>query len=126
MKRKNVLTSFCIGLLVVGLIVDLTFYIAMSDGIKQGLNVWNEFINNSILAVCRAIVVIFLIVLAYIRRSITTSSSLTFIIVSLAGLLLFVKMYDPENYIFIVPICIYLINVILGVIYHIKMKRTLA
>ncbi|MBG9789120.1 hypothetical protein [Brevibacillus laterosporus] len=126
MKRKNVLTSFCIGLLVVGLIADLTFYIAMSDGIKQGLNVWNEFINNSILAVCRAIVVIFLIVLAYIRRSITTSSSLTFIIVSLAGLLLFVKMYDQENYIFIVPICIYLINVILGVFYHIKMKRTLA
>ncbi|AYB38155.1 hypothetical protein [Brevibacillus laterosporus] len=126
MRRKNILTSFSIGLLVVGLIADLTFFIAMSDGIKQGLNVWNEFINNSILAVCRAIVVIFLIVLGYIRRSITSSSSLTFIIVSLAGLLLFVKMYDQENYIFIVPICIYLINVILGVIYHIKMKRTLA
>ncbi|PPA80858.1 hypothetical protein C4A76_24985 [Brevibacillus laterosporus] len=125
MRRKNILTSFSIGLLVVGLIVDLTFYIAMSDGIKQGLNVWNEFINNSILAVCRAIAVIFLIVLAYTRRSITTSSSLTFIIVSLAGLLLFVKMYDQENYIFIVPICIYLINVILGVFYHIKTKRTL-
>ncbi|WP_035319136.1 hypothetical protein [Brevibacillus laterosporus] len=126
MRRKKVLTSFCIGLLVVGLIADLTFFIAMSDGIKQGLNVWNEFINNSILAVCRAIVVIFLIVMAYMRRTITTSSSLVFNIVSLAGLLLFIKMYNQENYIFIVPILIYLINVILGVFCHIKMKRTLA
>ncbi|MCR8964116.1 hypothetical protein O0550_13020 [Brevibacillus halotolerans] len=126
MRRKKVLTSFCIGLLVVGLIADLTFFIAMSDGIKQGLNVWNEFINNSILAICRAIVVIFLIVMAYMRRTITTSSSLVFNIVSLAGLLLFIKMYNQENYIFIVPILIYLINVILGVFCHIKMKRTLA
>lgn len=126
MRRKKVLTSFCIGLLVVGLIADLTFFIAMSDGIKQGLNVWNEFINNSILAVCRAIVVILLIVIAYMRRTITTSSSLAFNIVSLAGLLLFIKMYNQENYIFIVPILIYLINVILGVFCHIKMKKTLA
>lgn len=126
MRRKKVLTSFCIGLLVLGLIADLTFFIAMSDGIKQGLNVWNEFINNSILAICRAIVVIFLIVMAYMRRTITTSSSLAFNIVSLAGLLLFIKMYNQENYIFIVPILIYLINVFLGIFCHIKMKRTLA